>query len=133
MKFIIPGEPKAKARHRTSNGHSYTPESTALYENWIKQCYITSENKERLEGQIEARIKAFFSIPKSTSKTKRSQMLSGEIRPTKKPDTDNIAKCVLDACNNLAYKDDSQIVKLVVEKYYGDDPRLEVDFNTIIF
>ena len=133
MKFVIPGEPKAKGRHRTSNGHSYTPDSTVLYENWIKQCFISSENKERLEGQIEAHIKAFFSIPKSTSKTKRSQMLSGEIRPTKKPDTDNIAKCVLDACNNLAYKDDSQIVKLVVEKYYGDDPRLEVDFNTIIF
>jgi Holliday junction resolvase RusA-like endonuclease len=28
--------------------------------------------------------------------------------------------------NGLAYKDDSQIVTATVEKYYSDEPRLEV-------
>ena len=37
-------------------------------------------------------------------------MLEWEIRPTKRPDLDNIAKAVLDALNGLAYQDDSQIV-----------------------
>jgi len=131
MKFIIPGEPKAKGRHRTSNGHSYTPDNTVLYENWIKQCYLQASNKERLEGQIEAHIKAFFSIPKSTSKKKREQMLSGEIRPTKKPDWDNIGKVVCDALNKLAYHDDSGVVDGIVRKFYSDNPRVEVELKKV--
>ncbi len=41
------------------------------------------------------------------------------MRPTMKPDNDNIAKSVLDALNGLAYVDDKQIVELKVNKYYG--------------
>lgn len=127
MKFIIPGEPKAKGRHRTTKTHSYTPDSTVLYENWIKQCYLQATDKERLEGQIEAHIKAFFSIPKSTPKSKRELMLSGAIRPIKKPDWDNVGKVVCDALNKMAYSDDSGIVTGVVEKWYSDEPRVEVE------
>ena len=47
-------------------------------------------------------------------------MLIG-ISPTKKPDIDNIVKVVLDAMNKFAFKDDTQIVKLEVEKLYTSD------------
>lgn len=46
-------------------------------------------------------------------------MLTG-ISPTKKPDIDNIVKVVLDAMNKFAFKDDTQIVRLEVEKLYTD-------------
>lgn len=132
MKFTIPGEPKAKQRARTlKTGRSYTPEQTVNYENWVKQCYLLSDQKERLEGQIEARIKAFFSIPKSTSKAKREQMLNGEIRPIKKPDLSNVIKSIEDGLNSIAYSDDSQIVKLVAMKYYSNEPRVEVELISI--
>lgn len=49
----------------------------------------------------------------------REFKLSGKMRPTMKPDNDNIAKSVLDALNGLAYVDDKQIVELKVNKYYG--------------
>lgn len=128
MKFTVPGEPKGKARHRTTKtGHTYTPQTTVDYENWVKQCFLLANEKERLTGQIEAHIQAFFSIPKSASKTKREKMLSGEIRPTKKPDWDNIGKIVCDSLNDLAYKDDSHIVTGSVKKLYSDEPRVEVE------
>ena len=44
----------------------------------------------------------------------REFKLSGKMRPTMKPDNDNIAKSVLDALNGLAYVDDKQIVELKV-------------------
>jgi Holliday junction resolvase RusA-like endonuclease len=133
LRFIIPGEPKGKARHRTTKtGRTYTPKPTVDYENLIKQCYSSSCDKERLEGQIEAHVQAFFSIPKSTSKKKREQMLSGEIRPTKKPDWDNIGKVVCDALNELAYHDDSSIVDGIVRKYYSEEPRVEVELKKLI-
>lgn len=39
---------------------------------------------------------------------------------TKNVDVDNLAEAVMDACNNVVYKDDSQIVELNVKKQYGD-------------
>lgn len=53
-------------------------------------------------------------------------MLNNEIYPTIKPDTDNIAKSILDSLNGLAYKDDKQIVKLNVDKRYDEVPSVNV-------
>ncbi|WP_423739225.1 RusA family crossover junction endodeoxyribonuclease [Clostridium sporogenes] len=50
----------------------------------------------------------------------------GIVRPTIKPDVDNIAKVILDSLNGLAYKDDKQIVTCGISKWYGEDPRVEV-------
>ncbi len=132
IKFTIPGEPKAKQRHRTTkNGFNYTPKETVEYENWVKQCYFIKNKQKMLEGQIKAVIKAYFTIPKSTSKKRRKLMIEEKIRPTKKPDTDNLAKIVLDSLNTLAFNDDKQVVDLKVEKYYSEEPRVEVVLEEI--
>lgn len=130
FKFIVPGEPKGKARPRmsTKTGIAYTPKDTIQYENWIRTCYLEQAGA-KLEGQIEATIIAFYSIPKSISKKKRQQMLEGLIRPVKKPDVDNLAKSVLDSLNKIAYDDDSQVVECNVKKFYSDNPRVEVEIS----
>lgn len=46
-----------------------------------------------------------------------------------KPDCDNLAKSVLDSLNGLLYRDDGQVVKLVVEKWHAsgmEQPRVEI-------
>ena len=53
-------------------------------------------------------------------------MLNNKISPTKKPDIDNIVKIVLDAMNKFAFKDDTQITKLEVEKIYGIEEKLQI-------
>ena len=111
VNFTVPGEPKAKARPRmTTTGIAYTPKKTVEYENWVKQCYLIEQKGKKLEGQIKAEIAAYFTIPKSTSKKKRKKMTNYLIRPTKKPDTDNVAKIILDSLNSIAYDDDKQVV-----------------------
>ena len=127
MKLTIPGEPTGKARPRvTKAGITYTPAKTVNYETLVQELYFIQHGHKRLEGQITAEIIAYFSIPKSASKKKRADMLSGKIRPTKKPDWDNIGKIVCDSLNKLAYDDDSGIVEGTVKKYYSDNPRVEV-------
>lgn len=125
---IIAGEPKAKARPRmsTKTGRAFTPNETIAYENWVKTSYIEQCGKKH-EGQIIATIRAYYKIPKSVTKGKKEQMLQDKIKPTKKPDLDNIAKAVLDSLNNIAYDDDSQVVELRVSKYYSETPRVELD------
>lgn len=50
---------------------------------------------------------------------------------TKKPDSDNIIKIVLDGLNKVAYHDDAQICKLSFEKKYSEIPRVEVKINSL--
>ena len=54
-----------------------------------------------------------------------------EIRPTTKPDADNIAKAVLDSLNAVAYPDDKQICDLHITKYYAEQEYMIVRIFTI--
>ena len=53
-------------------------------------------------------------------------MINHEVRPTKKPDSDNIIKIIADSLNKLAYHDDSQIVDVMFRKFYAEKPRVTV-------
>lgn len=79
-----------------------------------------------LDAPLEVHIIAYYEIPKSTSKKKKQEMLEDKIRPTIKPDTDNIAKSILDSLNGIAYKDDKQVVDLRVRKQYAEVPSVSV-------
>lgn len=132
IKFTIPGEPKAKQRPRvTKQGIAYNPKQNIEYENWVKQCYLANYGQAMLEGAIKATIKAYFGIPKSISQKRKKLMINGKVRPTKKPDTDNLAKIILDSLNSIAFDDDKQVVDLRVEKYYSEEPRVEVILEEI--
>ena len=58
-------------------------------------------------------------------------MIDHEILPMVKPDTDNIAKSILDSLNGIAYKDDKQVVELIVYKFYNDVPYVNVTIEEI--
>lgn len=131
MVFIIYEKPVGKGRPRfTRNGHTYTPEKTRKFENLVK-----NEAKKQLkgqlipdyEGEVQVNIKANFEPPKSMSNKKRSAIL--ETGCTKKPDTDNLAKIILDSLNKIAYKDDSQVTKLKVTKAYANTDYIEVEIK----
>lgn len=129
--FTIPGEPKAKGRPRfnTMTGRAYTPKNTRQYENMVRIAYSNAVGTKKIDGQIEAEIICFFSIPKSENKRRREDMLNGKILHTKKIDCDNIAKIVLDSLNGIAYDDDKQVCKLFVLKRYGSIPCVKVNLK----
>lgn len=129
VKLIIPGKPMGKQRPRLGKGFTYTPTATVNYETLVKELFILSK-QNKLEGNLRAIIVAYFPIPQSKSKKQKQEMREALIRP-RKPDCDNIAKIILDALNNLAYDDDSQVVELSVTKYYDDEPRVEVWIETL--
>lgn len=131
VQFTIDGKPQGKGRPRLSYGRVKTPEQTVMYENYIKLLYKSSI-KKYFEGPIRLIIKAYYPIAKSDSKKKKEQKLNGEIRPFNiKPDIDNVVKVICDALNEIAYKDDTQIVELGTSKYFSDKPRVEVTIENI--
>lgn len=128
--FKIPGKVQAKQRPRFSkSGIVYTPKETRVYENFVRACYSDYANQykwEPYDGQLRAEVEVFIQVPKSDSKLKKQAKIIGEIRPTIKPDCDNLAKSILDSLNGLAYQDDRQIIELSVKKFYAEQPEVRV-------
>ena len=128
-KFEVPGKIVGKERPRvnTNTLTVYTPNKTKDYENLILQYFqINNPGCIMLDGRIGIEIVAYLKIPKATTKVEKEKMLKGEISPTKKPDIDNIGKVVLDALNKVAFKDDNQVSKILIEKKFAEEEKLEV-------
>ena len=131
-KFVVMGNPQGKARPRfTKSGHTYTPQKTHDYEEYIRVCYRQYIKKRNYldDEPLFAIIDAYYPIPKSFSKTKRNMAIKGDLLPHSKPDVDNIAKVVLDALNGVAYTDDKVVTGLLVNKYYSIAPRLDIQIG----
>lgn len=133
IQLTVPGEPKSKLRHRTfiEGGvfKSKTPTKTVNYETLIAEMFIINHPRFiPLDGPIAIGLKMFMKVPPSDSKKKQAAKLSGEIRPTKKPDFSNVLKVVEDALNGRAFNDDKQIVEILpgCGKWYSDRPRIEI-------
>lgn len=127
--FEVIGDIKGKARPRvnTYTCKAYTPTNTKDYELLVKQYFkIKYPRFVPLENRLAVKIIATFKVPKTTTKKDREQIEKGLISPTKKPDIDNIVKIILDALNQMAFKDDTQITKLEVEKVYGEEEKVYV-------
>lgn len=132
--FKVIGKIVGKQRPRATSfgGHTriYTPKDTLNYEQLVKFSFLEKyPNFIPLsnETQIKVHIQAYKPIPKAMPKWKKQLALDGIIRPTIKPDLDNIAKSVLDGLNQVAFVDDKNVVDLRVEQYYG-----QVEFLYII-
>lgn len=76
-------------------------------------------------------VNAYMGIPKSKPKYQIMDMIANILRPTKKPDWDNIGKIISDALNKSAYADDAQIVDAHIIKWYSHNPRVEVEIGEI--
>lgn len=133
--FKIPGKAQAKQRPRMGrSGVVYTPKETLVYENYVKMCYSDYARQFEwlpYENQVKAEIDVLVAVPKSDSKAKKKAKIEGVIRPTVKPDCDNLAKSILDSLNGLAYQDDKQVVELSIKKYYAENAEVRVRLTEV--
>lgn len=132
--FEIEGKPVGKGRPRFRRMgnfvQTYTPSNTAEYEKLVRLRF-QNVGGQITDKPVRVAVVAFFAPPKSVRKKHRQEMLANLILPTKKPDCDNIAKIVLDALNQIAYKDDSQVVELSVKKKYASEAKVSVHIEEI--
>lgn len=140
FEFVVPGEVIGQGRPRAFNlkGHirMYDPDKSRDYKSKINM-YAFSRMKalgmdklQEADGKgFRVKITAYFAPPKSYSKKKYSQAMAGEIRPTKKPDCDNIIKAVLDALNNVFWEDDRLVSSVYLTKEFLYQPQLRVSVD----
>lgn len=135
----LPGPPRGKGRPRFRMmklgaqmiGKTYTDEKTRSYETLLREAaQAVMGDRPLLDGPLRMTMDARFAVPASWSKKKQARALAGEIRPTGKPDFDNLAK-VLDALNGVVWRDDSLIVSGSIDKSYSDRPGLTITVEAI--
>lgn len=126
--FTVPGEPQGKGRARsTSTGRHYTPAKTVAYEGLIAQiAQAAMRGAPLFEGACALELDIMRSIPSSWSQRKQQDAMLNSIRPTGKPDADNVLKACCDGMNGVVWKDDAQAVDVTVRKFYAATPGVRV-------
>jgi len=133
------GEPKGKGRHksrmfRPKDGRhpfigQYPDPKTKHYETLLRdQAAEVWGDRPLLDEPLLVRITAQHSIPRSWSLKKQAQALAGIVKPTGKPDCDNLAK-VKDALKGVVWRDDALVVGLLVWKVYSERPLLRIEIE----
>lgn len=125
----LAGEPKGKGRPRfvRSTGHAYTPAQTRSYESMLRlAAQEVMAGRIPLDGPLEVDVVARMPIPVSWSKRKRADAITGTVRPTSRPDCDNLVK-MLDSFNEVVWRDDRQVVWCRVAKIYSEKPCLRIE------
>lgn len=125
--FTVPGEPVGKGRARAFRAGAgirmHTPEKTARYENLVALAARQAMGgRPPMPGAVSIGLMLYTMPPASWSKKKRAAALSGDIRPTTKPDCDNVLKAIADACNGIVFVDDKQVCEVSIKKLYGEIP-----------
>jgi len=140
LKFTIPIEPRGQMRARSraieKSGKflamTYKAGKQRKEDGKLAALIYPHRPEQPFDGQIILGVKAFFEIPKSKPRKFVDAAASGEIRPTVKPDLDNVIKMLKDVCNGVFWVDDKMIVGYMpgTGKYYaapGTVPRWEVE------
>lgn len=131
--FTVKGV-QGKARPRASyiHGHTvmYTPKKTKDFEKAIATEFLDAGGEMfDKDCPVKVSVLIFHGIPKGVSKKKFTEMLDQLTRPIKKPDGDNVLKCVMDGLNGIAYKDDTQVVEMDARKYWSTEDYMIVTIS----
>lgn len=137
MELVIYGEPIPQGRPRfTKTGHTYDPERSRNYKQlvrfWVTQHIKKIDGWKPFENPLCVDLTFFVGIPSSWAKEKRIRAINGQIRPSSRPDIDNLVKSVLDSCNGLLWVDDCIITDLSARKRYtGELARVEIKITEV--
>jgi len=135
ISFVVPGEPIGKGRHKTSThvvggkalARHYTPKKTVAYEGLVAMAAQEAlAGRSLIVGPVLMELRMFHPVPRSWSKKRQAMALAGEVLPTVKCDADNCLKAVCDALNGVIWRDDTQVVNVMLAKRYAEVPRVEV-------
>jgi len=131
--FYLDGPPVPQSRPKTNfrTGTIYVPGKAKLKKKILNDLQLCSDYKKLKEYgdlyyfNIYFTAKYYFPIPKSFPKKDYELIKKGIIRPSLKPDCDNLNKTYYDIFNGLLWYDDGQIVESHESKFYSEKPHIE--------
>ncbi len=129
INFTIPGKvhPWQRPGFHAKTKTVYEQKDSAKYKRTVKSYALANKPRELILGPIRLEVSVYIMPPKKyLTKPKLKLIEEVKLRPITKPDNDNLVKGIKDGITGIIWKDDSQIVDLIVRKYYSTEPRAEV-------
>ena len=128
LTFTVPGEPVPQPRPRVSTrggfARAYVPAKHPVHAYRDAIAAAARAAGAGVHGEpVSVVIDFVWERPKSHMR-KSGVKTDAPVLP--RPDLDNTTKAVLDSLNGVAWEDDSQVQRLVVEKSYGPEARTTV-------
>lgn len=108
-----------------------TAETASYMRDFTRAAVRAMGNRPPTSKPVCLTVHAFIPIPESWPMRKREDARIGAIRPTPKPDLDNIEKMV-DALKGVCWWDDAPIVEKHSFKYYSDEPGLRIEIRELV-
>jgi Holliday junction resolvase RusA-like endonuclease len=126
--FIIYGNPIALARPRFGHKHVFDSQHFEKLNAGLSIRNQMGDDPLFQNCPLFAEIIFFIKMPKCNLE-KRSQLL--DTYHYTRADLDNLIKFLLDICNNVVYKDDCLISKIIATKIYGEEPSTKFTIGTL--
>lgn len=129
LTFEVPGDPVPQPRPRITvrgkHGHAYTPGDHPIhaYRAAIAEAAREAGAVPTDDAPITLIVDLIFCRPKSHF---RKAGLKENAPKLPRPDCSNVLKGIEDALNGVAWLDDSQVGRVVIEKSYGQEARTTV-------
>lgn len=121
LTFTVEGEPRACARPRFTvvkgKPRAYKHKDDADFQRFVttsaRNAMLKQNRRDLFRGPLSVYIR--FNYP--ALKSRRAGLRGATLPKTSKPDLDNLAKSILDAMNEIVFRDDAQVSRLEVEKF----------------
>ena len=128
--FVLTGRPIPLARPRLSKGVVYDSQKDKKNAHTLELQIQKPANYIIPTRPLQLVATFFIPLPKSTTKYKRTNLLS---KPhVLRPDIDNMCKYLLDVCNGMLIKDDAQVASIHARKIWADQGKTTFQFVEII-
>ena len=124
--FSVPGKPVPQPRQRTTkSGHTYYPDNgIRQYRHAVMLAAMAAGATPTAEAPLTMIVDWVFERPKSHFK--KDGTLRVGVPKLPRGDNKNLLSGVEDALNGIAYVDDHQIGKHIIDRSYGTEARTTV-------
>lgn len=115
ISFFVHGRPQPQGSSRAfmAGGRPIITSTNKNLGDWRRLIADQAQTHALIhEGGVEVALTFFLPRPKSAKK--------GAV-PTKRPDLDKLIRSCLDALTNVMWHDDSQVTRVIAEKFYEDE------------
>lgn len=114
------GQPRPKAYNRGKHAGVYDPGTADGWKDYVRSAARRVAPKQPMQGPVALRMIVNFPRPKAHLRKDGRLRPGAPIFHTSKPDSDNVAKAVMDAITNLGtyWRDDAQVARLDIQKRY---------------
>lgn len=138
LEFTVLGVPqpagsKKAFAHRTTGRIVVTDaaKNSRPWKNTVAAEAILARNGELLQGPLALTVHFYFPRPKGHHNAKGVVRPSAPQWPAVRPDTTKLLRAVEDACNQILWRDDAQIVHQTAVKRYGEPARAEITIQPL--